>query len=126
MTKCIINDNNEITAFWDDDETAPENSVICDKSYPIHGEGLPGDETFFYKVQADEDASKTEPSYKVITTDAGKVYTAQEYARNRKEEYDALNQFELISDDDANGTTTHKDAITAIKTKWPKDNSGPV
>ena len=53
-------------------------------------------------------------------------YDAQEYARNRKVEYDALNQFELISDDDANGTTTHKDAIAAIKTKWPKDNSGPV
>ena len=53
-------------------------------------------------------------------------WDAQEYARNRKEEYDALNQFELISDDDANGTTTHKDAIAAIKTKWPKDNSGPV
>jgi len=53
-------------------------------------------------------------------------YDAQEYARNRKEEYDQLNQFELISDDDVNGTTTHKDAIAAIKTKWPKDNSGPV
>jgi len=53
-------------------------------------------------------------------------YDAQDYARNRKLEYDVLNQFELISDDDANGTTTHKDAITAIKTKWPKDNSGPV
>jgi hypothetical protein len=53
------------------------------------------------------------------------AYDAQEYARNRKEEYDALNQFELISDDDANGTTTHKDAIAAVKTKWPKDNSGP-
>jgi hypothetical protein len=52
-------------------------------------------------------------------------YDAQEYARNRKDEYDALNQFELISDDDVNGTTTHKDAIAAIKTKWPKDNSGP-
>ena len=53
-------------------------------------------------------------------------YDAQEYARNRKVEYDALNQFELISDDDANGTSSHKDAITIIKTKWPKDNSGPV
>ena len=52
-------------------------------------------------------------------------YDAQEYARKRKVEYDALNQFELISDDDANGTTSHKDAIAAIKTKWPKDNSGP-
>ena len=53
-------------------------------------------------------------------------YDSQEYARNRKEEYDALNQLELISDDDVNGTTTHKDAIAAIKAKWPKDNSGPV
>ena len=53
-------------------------------------------------------------------------YEAQTYARNRKEEYNALNQLELISDDDVNGTTTHKDAIAAIKAKWPKDNSGPV
>ena len=53
-------------------------------------------------------------------------WNSQEYARNRKAEYDALNQFELISDDDVNGTTTHKDAIAAIKAKWPKDNSGPV
>ena len=51
---------------------------------------------------------------------------SQEYARNRKAEYDALNQLELMSDDSINGTTTHKDAIVAIKTKWPKDNSGPV
>ena len=41
-------------------------------------------------------------------------------------EYDALNQLELMSDDSINGTTTHKDAIVAIKAKWPKDNSGPV
>lgn len=47
-------------------------------------------------------------------------YDAQEYARNRKAEYDALNQLELISDDAINGTTTHKDAIVAIKTKYPK------
>ena len=53
-------------------------------------------------------------------------YDAQAYARNRKAEYDALNQLELISDDTNNSTTTHIDAINAIKTKWPKDNSGPV
>jgi len=47
-------------------------------------------------------------------------YDAQQYARDRKVEYDALNQFELISDDAINGTTTHKDAIVAIKTKYPK------
>ena len=47
-------------------------------------------------------------------------YARLEYSRNRKEEYDALNQFELISDDANNGTTTHIDAVNAIKTKYPK------
>ena len=47
-------------------------------------------------------------------------WNAQEYARKRKAEYDALNQFELISDDANNGTTTHIDAVNAIKTKYPK------
>jgi len=48
------------------------------------------------------------------------AYDAQEYARKRKAKYDALNQFELISDDAINGTTTHKDAIVAIKSEFPK------
>ena len=47
-------------------------------------------------------------------------YDSQAYARNRKDEYDALNQFELMTDDAANGTTTHADAIKAIKVKYPK------
>ena len=47
-------------------------------------------------------------------------YDALAYSRSRKEEYDKLNQFELISDDSINGTTTHKDAIIAIKNKFPK------
>ncbi len=48
------------------------------------------------------------------------VYDSQEYARNRKAKYDALNQLELISDDAINGTTTYKDAIVAIKSEFPK------
>jgi len=67
---------------------------------------------------------KTAIDAKVLELQA--EFDSQEYARNRKSEYDALNQFELISDDDINGTTTHKDAIVAVKTKWPKDNTGPV
>ena len=47
-------------------------------------------------------------------------WVSQEYARNRKVEYDALNQFELMTNDAANGTTTHADAINAIKAKYPK------
>ena len=74
-------------------------------------------------------ASEKQPSDSAIDTKLAELisdWEAKAYARNRKAEYDALNQFELISDDDVNGTTTHKDAIAAIKKKWPKDNSGPV
>ena len=49
------------------------------------------------------------------------AYDALAYSRSRKKEYDKLNQFELISDDSINGTTTHKDAILAIKVKYPKE-----
>jgi len=48
------------------------------------------------------------------------VYDSQLYARTRKAKYDLLNQFELIGDDATNGTTTHKDAIAAIKAAHPK------
>ena len=48
------------------------------------------------------------------------AYDALAYARSRKVEYDKLNQFELISDDSINGTTLHRDAILAIKDKYPK------
>ena len=53
----------------------------------------------------------TEKEYNDAVTAWEAEYDAQEYARNRKKEYDALNQFELISDDTKNGTTTHIDAI---------------
>ena len=47
-------------------------------------------------------------------------YDSQEYARNRKAEYDLLNQYELMFDDQQNGTTTWVDSINAIKAKYPK------
>ena len=47
-------------------------------------------------------------------------YDAKQYQRDRKEEYDKLNQFELIGEDSINGTTNHRDAILAIKDKYPK------
>ena len=48
------------------------------------------------------------------------AYDALDYSRKRKVEYDKLNQFELISDDSINGTTTHKDAILKVKSDYPK------
>ena len=47
-------------------------------------------------------------------------YDSKQYQRDRKEEYDKLNQFELIGEDSINGTTNHRDAIIAIKDKYPK------
>ena len=47
-------------------------------------------------------------------------WNAQDYARKRKAEYDALNQFEMQYDDKKNSTTTWDDAIDAIKAKYPK------
>jgi len=49
------------------------------------------------------------------------LYIKNEYQRLRKIEYDQLNQFELMTDDAANGTTNHSKAILAIKDKYPKE-----
>jgi len=59
-----------------------------------------------------------------ITTEMARIqaeYDSQEYARNRKEEYPEMaDQLDMIYWDGVNETTTHKDAIEAIKTKYPK------
>jgi len=54
-------------------------------------------------------------------------YDAQDYARNRAAEYPSQgDQNDMMYKDTKNNTTTHADAVEAVKTKWPKDNSGPV
>jgi len=54
-------------------------------------------------------------------------YDAQLYARNRVAEYPSNgDQWDMIYKDNLNSTTTHKDAVEAVKTKWPKNNTGPV
>jgi hypothetical protein len=68
----------------------------------------------------DESPQPTDAEIETKKAELKAEWDAQEYARNRKTEYDALNQFELMTDDAANGTTTHADAIDAIKTKYPK------
>ena len=70
-----------------------------------------------------EDDEQVEPTEKELNTEIARLqseYDSQDYARKRKAEYNALNQFELISDDAINGTTTHRDAILAIKARYPK------
>ena len=54
-------------------------------------------------------------------------WDAQEYARNRASAYPSTgDQLDMMYKDTKNSTTTHAAAVEAVKTKWPKDNSGPV
>ena len=72
----------------------------------------------------------TQPSQSEIDAEIIRLeaeYDAQEYARNRASEYPSNgDQWDMIYKDNKNSTTTHAAAVEAVKTKWPKDNSGPV
>jgi len=78
------------------------------------------DSSIFIEEWFSGSAQPTDAAIDAATIEAQAEYDALEYARLRKAKYDALNQFELISDDAINGTTTHKDAILAIKAEFPK------
>ena len=68
------------------------------------------------KTKVDEEETKLQTKY-----------DTQAYARNRAAEYPSIgDQMDMIYKDNKNSTTTHADAVEAVKTKWPKDNSGPV
>ena len=69
------------------------------------------------------DAEQTQPTQAEIDAEVIRLqaeYDSQEYARNRKAEYDQLNQFEMQFDDDRDGTTTWVDTINEIKGRHPK------
>ena len=72
---------------------------------------------------AEWNADSPQPSEADITTAHNEwqaEYDSQAYARNRKAEYDQLNQFEMQFDDDRDGTTTWVDKINEIKGRHPK------
>ena len=68
----------------------------------------------------DDSNKPTEAEIAIKLDEIQTKYDSQEYARNRKAEYDSFNQFEMQFDDKEDGTTTWEDAIDAIKTKYPK------
>ena len=76
------------------------------------------------------DKKQTEPTQEEIDAEVIRLqaeYDAQEYARNRASAYPSIgDQLDMMYKDNKNSTTTHADAVEAVKTKWPKDNSGPV
>ena len=71
-----------------------------------------------------EQVKPTEKEFNDAVTAWNAEWDAQEYARNRKADYpDTGTQFNKIYDD---GLTKWKSEMNdPIKTKWPKDNSGP-
>ena len=69
------------------------------------------------------DAVQTEPTQSEIDAEVIRLqaeYDSQAYARNRKAEYDQLNQFEMQFDDDRDSTSTWVDKINEIKGRHPK------
>ena len=69
------------------------------------------------------DSEQTEPTALELSNEVTRlqaIYDAQAYARNRKAEYDQLNQFEMQFDDKENSTTTWVDKINEIKGRHPK------
>ena len=80
-----------------------------------------GDDTYANITWIDTEQTKpTESEVTTKVTELQAAYDALDYSRLRKAKYDLLNQFELMTDDAANSTTTHADAIAAIKAAHPK------
>jgi hypothetical protein len=79
---------------------------------------LPFDGVLIWKSDDIVQPTQSEIDAEVIRLQA--EYDAQDYARNRKVEYDQLNQFEMMFDDDRDGTTTWVDKINEIKGRHPK------
>ena len=71
------------------------------------------------------DDSKDKPTEKELTDALAKQqsdFDAQEYARKRAEAYPSVgDQLDMIYKDMKNSTTTHAEAVEAVKTKFPKE-----
>ena len=108
--KCIINENNQITAFYENDSNAPENAVSCDKVYPIHSFlDNQNNVKYIYKLI----------NGKVTLTTDGSAYNASQYARNRQEAYPSIG--DQLDDLYHNGIDGWKTTIKAVKDKYPKE-----
>jgi len=88
------------------------NSISPDGRWSLRGEDL-----IWYSDSIPQ-PTEAEIQAEIIRLQA--EYDSQEYARNRKAEYDQLNQFEMQFDDDRDGTTTWVDTINEIKGRHPK------
>ena len=67
---------------------------------------------------------QTPPTEKEIDTEIARLkkeFSDNEYARNRASAYPSVgDQLDMIYKDNKNSTTTHADAVEAVKNKYPK------
>ncbi len=66
-----------------------------------------------------EEEAERDKAEKIVADEKVELAKTQ-YQRDRKAEYDKLNQFEMMFDDKRDGTTTWVDAINDIKKNIPK------
>ena len=82
--------------------------------------GFNGEHTYANLIIHSADAKPTEQECTDGVAALQAEYDSQAYARNRKAEYDQLNQFEMMFDDDRDSTSTWVDTINEIKGRHPK------
>ena len=72
-------------------------------------------------VYHDDQTPPTEAAIDAKLVELKAEWTSQEYARKRPPDYPLMgDQLDMIYKDNKNGTTTHKDAVEAVKAKYPK------
>ena len=91
------------------------------KSIKPNSEFIVG-ETYSSLIWDSKDQTKpTEAEFNNAVTAWNREYDAQEYARDRAPAYPSVgDQLDMIYKDNKNSTTTHADAVEAVKAKFPK------
>ena len=106
-----------------------ETSFVVDALHSIrpNSEFIVGESYASLDWHSKDQVKPTEEEFNDALSACKTEYSNNEYARKRAQEYPSNgDQWDMIYKDNKNGTTTHADAVEAVKAKWPKDNSGPV
>ena len=91
--------------------------------YKLNQSNPPHEITFWNGSDAQPTTAELKSAWSSYQTEQ----TTSEYKRKRVEDYPSNgDQWDMMYKDNLNSTTTHKDAVEAVKTKWPKNNTGPV
>ena len=85
---------------------------------------MPHEYQYLVMLPDKEGVTHDRPTKDYLDTELAKAQTefdAKDYARKRAREYPLIgDQLDMIYHDQVNGTTTFKDAIKAVKDKYPK------